>query len=336
MKKILVFIILSSVLVAGYFFYLRSNPEPSSSLPSQAVRIGILKTPDGAPAYIAAEKKFYEAEGLTPAYTNFATGRAGLEALNNNEIDVALVAQAPLVFWSFSRRDFVVITNISRSEKETKLIARVDKGIQSVKDLQGKKVGVIKNTSAQFFLHSLLEGAGLRGGDVVEVPLDLVDPVAALRSGEIDAVAAYEPYASLITEGMVTDPIWIKVGDKSTETIVSYVVRRGYAQSHPEIVRRLLLATQKSIDWIEKNRQASIQISANLMKLPLPIMESIWDEYKFHLELSSQYLASLDTQARWTANAVLHGQSMTGLDYHDFIDPKPLEALFPHTVTYVH
>lgn len=336
MKKFIIGLLVLVLSVSGIWYFVSSKNSATSSLPPQPVRIGILLTPDGAPAYIAAEKKFYESEGLIPSYTNFGTGKKGLEALINNEVDVALAAQAPIAFESFLNRDFVVISNVSFSAKETQLIARVDKGISSLKDLRGKKIAVIKNTSAQYFLHQLLSEVGLSANDITEESIDLADPSAALKSGKVDAVALYEPYASFVREGMTQSKLWIETGDKETETIVSYIMRKSYLDSHPEVAKRLLLATQKSIDWIGRNRQESIQVSSKLMNLPLPIMESIWGGYDFHLGLGNEYLVSLDSQARWTAVTILQDKKTTPIDYHDFIDPKPLFSTYPSLVTYSH
>ena len=247
-----------------------------------------------------------------------------------------MAAQAPIAFESFINRDFVVISNISFSAKETQLIARVDRGISNLKDLRGKKIAVIKNTSAQYFLHQLLSEVGLSAKDITEESIDLADPSAALKSGKVDAVALFEPYASFVKEGMTQNKLWIEEGDKETETIVSYVMKKSYLDSHPDVAKRLLTATQKSIDWIGQNRQESLQISSKLINLPLPIIESIWGEYNFHLGLGGEYIASLDSQARWTAVTILGDKKTDVIDYHDFIDPRPLSALYPNLVTYAH
>jgi len=216
------------------------------------------------------------------------------------------------------------------------LIALVYKGINSLSDLRGKRIGVIINTSAQFFLHAVLEEGRVKLSEVTEEAVDLSAPGAMLKAGKLDAVALYEPYASLAKEEFTTHKLFIKTGDMKTSTVVSYIMKKSYVDSHPEVVSRLLLATGKSIEWIKRNRTESIQISSKLMNLPVPIMDSIWNDYDFHLGLDNDYVNSLSAQGQWTAAVVLRGKANVNNvpNYRDFLDAKPLERTYPKLVTF--
>ena len=74
------------------------------------------------------------------------------------------------------------------------LVARKDRGITTVADLKGKKVGVPPPGVQVLALTVLLDRAGLKlGTDVQSVPLAFADHKAALERGDIDAYAGTEP-----------------------------------------------------------------------------------------------------------------------------------------------
>ncbi len=80
-----------------------------------------------------------------------------------------------------------------------RIVARRTAGIASLSDLRGKRVGTQLESSAQFFLDRLLRSVGLTDRDVtlVHFMAHTAKPISALpealKSGEIDAVALWEP-----------------------------------------------------------------------------------------------------------------------------------------------
>ena len=80
-----------------------------------------------------------------------------------------------------------------------RIVARRSAGIGSLADLRGKRVGTQLHSSAAYFLDCMLRTVELTADDVISVPFmaktaaPLTSLPEALRSGEIDAVALWEP-----------------------------------------------------------------------------------------------------------------------------------------------
>jgi ABC-type nitrate/sulfonate/bicarbonate transport system substrate-binding protein len=74
------------------------------------------------------------------------------------------------------------------------LIARSDRGIRTVADLKGKKVGMPPPGVQVMSITAALDKVGLKiGPDVTAVPVPFADHVAVLERGDVDAYVGTEP-----------------------------------------------------------------------------------------------------------------------------------------------
>lgn len=82
------------------------------------------------------------------------------------------------------------------------LIARSDRGIKTVADLKGKRLGVPPPGVQVLAITAALDKVGLKlGGDVQAVPVAFADQPAVLERGDVDAYVGTEP---LCTQSVVT------------------------------------------------------------------------------------------------------------------------------------
>lgn len=284
------------------------------------------------PVIIAIERGFYTAAGLDIRYRSFIAGRDGLEALLRREVDVAVVAETPLVLKSFERRDFVIIASLNYSYANSRLVSRRDSGIRRVADLRGRRIGIIRGTSAHYFLHAQLEEQGMRREDVVEVPMPPDAMASALAAGQIDAIAAFEPVASQALAALASNGLDITIRGRVRETF-NYVTRAEAAPQKAEALARLLRATERAVLWVHEHRAEAILVVAGRLKLDPRVVEALWDNYHSGLYLDQNLLLSLEAQARWAAAAgVAKGRSP---NYLEMLDWSPLEGVDPTAVTVI-
>jgi NitT/TauT family transport system substrate-binding protein len=111
------------------------------------------------------------------------------------EADLATNAETQLLRASVKHPELRVVLGVS--EGLYRVVARRSAGIASVADLKGKRVASIAPTSAGYFLDRMLRRAGLGLDDVELKPIaPLSGMTEALRTGEVDAVAIWEPEAT--------------------------------------------------------------------------------------------------------------------------------------------
>jgi NitT/TauT family transport system substrate-binding protein len=98
---------------------------------------------------------------------------------------------------SASRGEPVVVVS-ALCEKCSAIVARKDEGINSIKDLRGKRIGHVPTTMHDLLLRESLTKAGLDPNkDVTLVRVDFFDMGQALANKSIDAFSSGEPYPTL-------------------------------------------------------------------------------------------------------------------------------------------
>src|SRR5688572_2375351 len=113
------------------------------------------------------------------------------------QADLATNSETQALRGSVAHPDLRFIFTVA--ECPYRIVARRSAGIERLADLRGKRVGTQLDSSAAYFLDSMLRTAGLTADDVESVPFmaKTAAPISelpeALRSGRLDAVALWEP-----------------------------------------------------------------------------------------------------------------------------------------------
>ena len=165
-----------------------------------------------ATVYVALEKRYFKQEGLDISYLPFPTGKEGLEAVINGKADFTTVADTPIVFQVMKGAKIYVLATLSSMGNLYAVVARRDLGISSARDLQGKKIGVALGTNAHFFLDNFLlfHNISRNGVRLLDIPTEKM--VEALRKGEIEAVATWEPTLSKLRTRLGPDALFFYGG----------------------------------------------------------------------------------------------------------------------------
>ena len=106
-----------------------------------------------------------------------------------------------------------------------RIVARRSAAIANLADLRGKRVGTQLESSAHFFLDEMLRTVGLTEDDVtlVHFMAHTVKPISmlpeALKSGEIDAVALWEPQVQRAKHLLGADAVEFVDPDVYTEKV---------------------------------------------------------------------------------------------------------------------
>ena len=174
----------------------------AEAVSTEPVVVGLAENAGDIPPIIAIDRGFFRAAGLDVRVRAWPAGKQALEAMLAGEVEVATVADTPIVVQSFKRRDFVVIATLAHNNPY-RLVARRDRGIRGPSDLRGHRVGVMAGTTTQFFLHSVLADVGLAPGEIAEVDVPAGDLAAALEHLRLAGAGSPDFYAPACNRALV-------------------------------------------------------------------------------------------------------------------------------------
>lgn len=164
----------------------------------ESINFGTVPVTVAALIYIARDKGFFTANRLNVNIRDYATGTATTEALLKGAMDVSWVAEFPFVGRALEKEQLSIIAVVGRFNEQN-LFGRKGRGIKAVADLKGKRIGIPRNTIAEFYLGRFLELNGMNIQDVSLVNVPPPQALDAITGDSIDGVIAWEPYSSQMT-----------------------------------------------------------------------------------------------------------------------------------------
>lgn len=141
--------------------------------------------------------------------------------------------------------------------------------INSLRDLQGKRIGVEKGTGAHFIVLKMLEKAGLDQTEVQLIDLDLEKLQQAFLHNEVDAAAIYEPYMSnLARQG---NGYIIFSSQEIPRAICDVLfVKDSIAREHPEVVDHWIEAWSDALNFKGDQPEEYLRTLSRLNRIPIP------------------------------------------------------------------
>jgi taurine transport system substrate-binding protein len=212
--------------------------------------------------------------------TDFVTVSGGpqvLAAIAGNSMDVCNVGSSPMVV-GFGQNIKMSMVYVEKYITDSECLAvRKDAGINTMKDLKGKKIGLPFNTSVHFAMLAGLKTAGLAPTDVTLVNVKADSIQATWQRKDIDAAYIWYP----ILGELVADNgrILLKTGDLAASGTLVFdgiVVRDEFKQKHPELVLAYLKEYDKLCTMYEKQPDEVVKVlSPYLAMTPEKTMDYI-------------------------------------------------------------
>ena len=207
--------------------------------------------PGGLVVFVAQEKGFFAKNGVDVKVEIRNTGKELSGGLRAGDFDFAPAAFTNLpaaLERGLKVRGIVGYVGAAfekdSSDAVVALVATKDSGINSVKDLKGKKVGVTFGSTGDVWLRQALKEAGLTTNDIQRVNTRPPGLVSVLDTGGVDAIAAWEPFVYRAVKKVAGSKIVKRGGD-----LVCFC---AYLHGNPDRVYKDEAATQKFVDAISE------------------------------------------------------------------------------------
>ena len=162
----------------------------STAFAAEPLKIGYSDWPGWVAYEIAIEKDWFKEEGVDVKFEWFDYV-ASMDAFAAGKLDgVGMTNGDALVTGSTGARSVMILMN-DYSNGNDMVIGKP--GIDSIKDLKGKKIGVEVGFVSHLLLLNALEKNGMTEADVELVNAPTNETPQVLASGEVDAIVAWQP-----------------------------------------------------------------------------------------------------------------------------------------------
>lgn len=220
--------------------------EAAGDLP--LVRVGHVPVTIYAPLFIAAEKGYFEEEGMRVELLPVEGGTDNVVQVAAGNFDVAGGGIGAGMLNAIARDiefEIVAPLHTERPPLTSPLVvskARYDSGeLTKVADLAGKKVSTnSKGAATEYWLWRALQQGGLDFPDVEVLGVGFREVAAALESGSLDAGILGEPLATLAEDQGLIARLSDDFIDNFTSTVIYF--NKEWATANPELAQGFVMA----------------------------------------------------------------------------------------------
>lgn len=271
-------ILLVVVMVGLYIFRTTSKKTAPPTAPS--VKIGYMAFASNWPVFLAQEGKFFEKEGIRVELVKFASGVDAANALSKGDITSMVVnpltdlmnmeARSPGLFKIYAMQQSIVSGNYT----DTMLVDK-NSPMTTVQDLVGKKVGVNPGTFAEGMIKILLEQEKVQNITFVQLAPNL--QLQALKSGQIDALVAYEPGTTIaLTEGsakvLLPHPFENVMNPFPN---VAFTISTQVLKKDKVVVDKIITAMEKAIVYGRSHGPEANEAAAKYVGIPTSLLNQL-------------------------------------------------------------
>ncbi|MFG1480425.1 ABC transporter substrate-binding protein [Xanthobacter sp. V4C-4] len=230
------------------------------------------------------EKEFENDKDIKIEWTFFrGAGPALNESVAAGQLDFFLLGDLPAIVGRARglKHKFIFATG---RNNPIFLAVPTDSDIKKVEDVKGRKVALFKGTNLQNATDRILALHGLGEKDVRFINLDANAAVAALTSGNVDAVFGGQEYLPLAAKGVAKIVYSTKDDDPTLGRNSSYFVTEAFAAAHPELTQRVVNTFIKAAHFIalDENRDEAFE-AWTLSGLPKPTFETNFEGVRLSL-----------------------------------------------------
>jgi NitT/TauT family transport system substrate-binding protein len=274
-------------------------------------------------AFVAEDQGFFDKNGVDVELQLAANGSVIIAGVVSGSAQVGL--PTPTVAFQaiengLDLRAFAS-TNIFPDNTAAGLVVSTNSGIKTAKDLEGKKVGVaglggLLDVTMRKWATS--NGADLSKINIVEVQLP--QTADALRSGQVDAVASVDPFASRAVDtgaGTLIGNYFDIIPEGTAAGI--YVTTAEWAEANAEAVKGMQLALDEALEYIKSNEASARDSIAKYTTLPPPVVA------KMAMANLSTQLQPEKSLAFWEELAREQGLIQGDIDLETFVIKYPGE-----------
>jgi NitT/TauT family transport system substrate-binding protein len=222
----------------------------------------------GFPWLVALKRGFLQAEGLD--VDGFVSSQGGGTSVRNilaSPLPFGEVASSAAISAIKQGLPLVIVYAGTNHTGEIAWMTLPDRPINSIKDLVGKTIGYTSaKSTTEMLLRMSLDAAGIAADKVKLVSTGgLGGGLSLLNAGGVDAAPIVDP---VLTKSGGKYKEVFRAADVVTSLIFNFgVTTPEFAKEKPDLVRKLVRARGKAVDWLYANPEPTVDICAEFLEV---------------------------------------------------------------------
>ena len=312
---------------------------PAFSQPElKKLRIATAPDPNLATEIIVAEAKgFFKAEGLDVEIKFFMSGADLTSAVAAKSISLASPGGVPTTNMRAGGVPIKILARQSDISDAQAIVVKPE--IKAPKDLEGKKIGIFKGSSAELLFNRFVKYYNIDKGKIKIVHMNPPEQLAAFVRGDTKACIFWEPWVlktrkaggNILVSGHHSYVGGKKAYNKFVGDNSAFVGREEFLESYPKTVVAVLRALAKSVDYIHSSPDDVAKILAGKLKLDIADVKVMMSENKYSMKIDK---ALAEDFANLTAFLYSIGKLKSKPDINDWVEPSFLKKVRPEWVTW--
>lgn len=252
---------------------------------------------------IAMQQGYFRAHGLEVSLVDTSAGKFAMDALVAGAANYAVVVEMNVAQAAIENDDFVILAELATPGTALKFISHSDSGVATAADLRGKRVGVLFGVSIHRFVLNYLSAHGLSPDDVLLVNLRPPEAVSAFASGDVDAIAIWEPHVARLHDRLGDDAINVLTDESAkywTYRMVLVTSRRRIREN-PSEARAVLSAFIEADEFLHDNPHEATLAMAKMLDVNSDTARKFLNEIKFEVKLDDDLIIYLQSNQQWLA-----------------------------------
>ncbi len=252
-------VLLAAVLLAMIAPVQGASPEKTRVI----LAVGGKATLYYLPLTLAERLGYFRDEGLDVEINDFPGGAKALQALIGRSADVVSGAyEHTIVMQTLAQKVQAFVLQSMNPGLELGIRKDRAASYEWAKDLKGMRIGVsAPGSSTHMLVNHLLASVGLRHDDVSIIGVGTgPSAVAAMRSGEIDALSGVEPVMSLLERSGDMKIVVETISEKGVRDVfggsmpaATLYARLDYIEQNPDTIQALTNAMVRALQWLQQH-----------------------------------------------------------------------------------
>ena len=251
---------------------------PRAHADDKVIRVGTLKLIHGISAYFY--EKFAPA-GYTVEVIPFESPTDGKNAVMTGTVDTCIHGIAAFILGAAAGEPVTIVANANN--RGMAIMAGVNTGIKSIKDLKGKKVAIFPGSTQEAVILERLRMEGMSIKDIQPIRLSFSDMASALARGDVDAYVGAEPAAGITlangTGVLVEYPYSTSIGPLNMILSAS----QKQVKENPDRIKMVVGMHKKAVDYAMAHQPEIVEMAVQKLgqqkksvELAVPNVELAW------------------------------------------------------------